>query len=173
MDTELIKYIIAAANAWQTWSKSKRTPADMLAFAAIVSAVPARAQILWTSKDYGQAFAAMRLIALNRWQVILADPKLVTAKQFSDAIIDTAIVERSRIRIEVDGVPGDYSDVWLTLAKLSGPGLIVGLISGQFTVEQMVDDAKQTAQTIAKAAPAIGTGVVIGLVALAAIVILK
>lgn len=173
MDVELIKYILAAANAWQTWIKSKRTPADQLAFAAVVSAVPARAQILWESKDYGQAFAAMRLIALNRWQVILTNPKLVTAKQFSDAIIDTAIVERSRIRIEVDGVPGDYSDVWLTLAKLSGPGLIVGLISGQFTVQDMVDDVQDTAQKIAAAAPGIATGVVIGLVALGAILLLK
>lgn len=162
MDIELVKYIQGAAQAWENWRKSKKTPADQLVFVVQASAVPARAKVLWESKDYGQAFAAMRNIALVRWQTILDNPKGTTVKQFADALIDTGIVERARIRIEVDGVPGDYSEVWSTLAKVNLPFMIYALASGEITVEGMIDEVQETAQKIAKAAPSIATGLLIG-----------
>lgn len=144
MDTELIKYVRTAAEAWAAWQKSQKTKLDQVALALKVSAVPARAKILWESQDYTTSFRALADIALVDWQVILDDPKKVTDKQFADAIIRTGIVERSRIRLETDGVPGDYSQVLYTLAKASPAGLIVGLISGEITIEGMFDDVADT-----------------------------
>lgn len=145
--------IETAAKAWARWQKTK-SPADESLVRMVVMVIVGKAKSLWLQPQATQVWLDVASIGIEAWQAIADGLPNVTTEQLRDAIVRTAILERTRARLIDEGVYDDawVKQVWLTVGKISPIVLVYAFKTGKVTLHEMATDAQATAERLTKMA---------------------